>query len=446
MNIGEDGSRRLRTPRTAPLRILFARRADRNSERRSESLARHGRPRTQRVQLENWMREQPRFSPPGNLLQLVLATGAFAACFSVFGSVSAMMPIIKQRMHLGPVQVSIALAIPVLLGSLGRIPLGMLTDRLGGRVVFMAVMAVSATAELLMGRVDSFGNLVACGFLIGTALAVFSVGVGFTSGWYPPARQGLALGVYGSGIIGQSLASFGAPVLASSFGYGWGFWTYGAITLVWLILFALLARDAPRADPPKAMSEFSQPLRDWKAWVLGIYYFLTFGGFVSMVVYLPIFWTELFGLTPQDAGIRTAGFVLVATAGRPIGGALADRVGGQRILAFVFPAILFMAACLLFPNVVGFTLGVLGMAVASGVGNGAIFKLVPEYFPNSIGSVTGLVGAAGGLGGFFPPLLLGLWKKSFGSFLPGFVLWGAFALLCFVLLRSESKTSATLTC
>lgn len=366
----------------------------------------------------------------GNNLQLILATGAFAVCFAVFGSVSAMMPILKKDLGLNPVQVSIALALPVLLGSLGRIPLGMLTDRFGGRIVFSIVMACSFVPAILIGFVEKYWQLVACGFFIGIALASFSVGVGFVSGWYPPQRQGYALGIYGAGNIGQSLAAFGSPVVATAFGFKWGFWTFGILLLAWLILYLLMAENAPRRAPAKSFSEVIKPLKDSMSWLLSLYYFLTFGGFVAMAIYLPVFLTDIFKLTPGDAGARTAGFVLLATLMRPLGGTLADKVGGRRILLWVFPATAVMSIFLACPSIITFTIGALGMAAAIGLGNGAVFKLVPEYFPNSVGAVTGLVGAAGGLGGFFPPLVLGTIRQSTGSFTPGFVLLGLFALLC----------------
>jgi len=183
--------------------------------------------------------------------------------------------------------------------------------------------------------------------------------------------------------------------------------------------------------------------------VLSLYYFLTFGGFVAMAIYLPTFLTELFKLTPQDAGFRTAGFVVLATGMRPIGGWLADRVGGRTVLGWVFPATIVMAIFLsiavdtrtqvpgLLP-IIPFTVGALGMAAAIGLGNGAVFKLVPEYFPKSVGPVTGLVGAAGGLGGFFPPLVLGAVRQYTGQFTLGFVLLATFAAICLLVLRRTS--------
>lgn len=387
------------------------------------------------------MNNQSQTAPlSGATLQLILATGAFAICFAVFGSVSAMMPILKKNLGLDPVQVSVALAVPVLLGSLGRIPLGMLTDRYGGRAVFSVVMVSSIIPVLMIGFVADYWQLIVSGFFIGVALASFSVGVGFVSGWYPPEKQGMALGVYGAGNIGQSLAAFGSPVLAAALGFRWGFWTFGVLLLAWLVFFWLRAQDAPRRAPAKSFSDIVKPLRDAKSWVLSLYYFLTFGGFVAMAIYLPIFLTEMFELTPGDAGFRTAGFVLLATAVRPVGGALADRVGGRKILLWVFPVTAAMAVFLACPLMVTFTIGALGMAAAIGLGNGAVFKLVPEYFPQSVGAVTGLVGAAGGLGGFFPPLVLGAIRQAVGEFTLGFALLAIFAIVCFIVaFRSGSK-------
>ncbi len=363
-------------------------------------------------------------------LQLTLATGAFALCFAVFGTMSAMMPLLSKQMHLTSLQKSIAVAVPVLLGSLGRIPLGMLTDRFGGRIVFSVVMVLSIIPAFLMGTAADYTHLLIYGFFIGVALASFSVGVGFVSGWFSAERQGAALGVYGAGNIGQSLAAFGSPFIAAAAGMRWGFWTFGVLLTVWLVVFSLLARNAPRKGGVKSFADVVRPLGDSRSWILSLYYFLTFGGFVAMGVYLPIFLTEMFKLTPQDAGLRTAGFIVLATVMRPIGGTLADKVGGRAILLWVFPFTAGMAIFLAFPTMATFTIGALGMAAAIGLGNGAVFKLVPEYFPNSVGSVTGLVGAAGGLGGFFPPLVLGFVKQETGSFVIGFVLLGIFALCC----------------
>lgn len=381
----------------------------------------------------------PGASPEGNSYQLLLATGAFAVCFAIFGSISAMMPILRERLSLEPWQVSVAIATPVLLGSLGRIPLGMLADRFGGRLVFSIVMFASALSLLPMAVVESFEALLFIGFFVGLSLGSFSVGVGFVSGWYPPQRQGLAIGVYGMGNIGQSLAAFGAPVIAGIAGFIWGFWVFAAIATAWAILFSLTAKNPPQPRVKKSLKQLFSPLSDRMSWVLSTYYFITFGGFVAMSIYLPTFLTDIFDLEPADAGLRTAGFVLLATFLRPVGGALSDRFSGPRVLAVVFPVTALLALFMTIEHIVPFTIAALGIAAAIGMGNGAVFKLVPQHFPTSVGSVTGLVGAAGGLGGFFPPLAVGGIRESTGSYALGFVLLSLAALACTVLLWRTSR-------
>lgn len=373
--------------------------------------------------------------PQGNTLQLGAATLSFALCFAVFGSISAMMPILSQRLDLSPLQVSLAVAFPVLLGSLGRIPLGIAADRYGGRRVFLLTMIASVIPAGLLGLVQEYWQLLVCGFFAGISLACFSVGVGFVSRWYPPERQGAALGVYGAGNIGQSLAAYGSPLLASAAGYQWGFWSFAVVLAVWAVVFAMIAEDAPAPAKSGSMAELAAPLKQKESWILSLFYFLTFGGFVAMSVYLPIFLTQGFGLTPQDAGMRTAGFVVLATVVRPMGGVLADKIGGLKVLLWVFPITFVMGTFLACPLMATFTIGALGMATAIGLGNGAVFKLVPDYFPKSVGTVTGLVGAAGGLGGFFPPLLVGVLYQATGHYSVGFILLSLTSLVCYFVAR-----------
>jgi NNP family nitrate/nitrite transporter-like MFS transporter len=173
----------------------------------------------------------------------------------------------------------------------------------------------------------------------------------------------------------------------------------------------------------------TQPL----AWLLSLFYFVTFGGFVALSIGLPKMLQEIFHLTQEDAGMRVAGFVLVATLMRPFGGWLSDKIGGAKLLLFVFAGAALLALGMTLESMVPFTIGALGVAAVIGLGNGAVFKLVPQYFAKDTGTVTGLVGAMGGLGGFFPPLLLGVIKTETGSYALGFVLLAAFCLLCLAL-------------
>jgi NNP family nitrate/nitrite transporter-like MFS transporter len=368
----------------------------------------------------------------GSSRALFLSTTAFAVSFAVWGLLAALAPTFTQLYDLSGTEKSLMIAIPVLLGSVGRIFAGLAADKFGGRVVFAALLIFSAIPAVAIGFSTSFNQLLIFGLLLGVAGTTFPVGVGFTSRWFPPEKQGAALGVYGMGNIGQSIAVFGAPVLAGLLG-DWRtvFFIFAAVTLIWGIIFYLTARQSPTAVRPKTLAESLTPLKTSKiAWVLALFYFLTFGGFVALALYMPTLLREIFSLSPTDAGARTAGFVVLATLTRPIGGILADKFGGDRVLVVVFLAIAVLAVFLSSASIVPFTVGALGCAAALGLGNGAVFKLVPQYFPKETGTVTGLVGAFGGLGGFFPPLELGLIKDAMGSYTLGFVLLSGFAMLC----------------
>ncbi len=369
---------------------------------------------------------------PGAVRALFFSTTAFAVAFAVWGLVSALAPRFAEIYNLSATEKSIMIAIPVLLGSIGRLPAGMLADRFGGRVTFAALLIISAIPAFLIGFSDSYNQLLLLGLFLGLAGTSFAIGVAFTSKWFAPDKQGTALGIYGAGNIGQSLAVFFAPVIALQFG-DWRtvFFIFGAISLIWGIVFYFFARDAETTAKPKTIAENLKVLRTSPlAWVLSLFYFLTFGGFVAFSIYLPTLLKDVFNLTLTDAGARTAGFVILATVMRPVGGIVADKIGGAKVLMIVFAAIALFAVLLSFPSMAVFTIGVLGGAAALGLGNGAVFKLVPQYFPKETGTVTGLVGAFGGLGGFFPPLVLGVVKDSTGSFTLGFVFLTAFAVMC----------------
>src|SRR5262249_39190998 len=297
---------------------------------------------------------------------------------------------------------ALLVGVPALLGSLARLPMGMLTDRFGGRVMFTLLLAVSAVAAWIVPEMWSYRSLVASAFFLGLAGSSFAIGAAFVSRWTPPDRQGTALGVYGLGTLGQSLAVFAGPVVAGAYGWQTVFRGTSLVLLIWAVVFVTFARNPPRAARPAGVDAMVRVLRRSPvAWLLGAFYFLTFGGFVAFSIYLPTLLRGQFGLTPADAGFRAAGFVVLATAMRPIGGWLADRIGGAQVLSWVFAGIAVFALLLAWPAMIPFTVGALGCATLMGLGNGAVFKLVPERFPTETGTVTGLVGALGGLGGFF---------------------------------------------
>ncbi|CAN5325625.1 nitrate transporter NarK [soil metagenome] len=371
----------------------------------------------------------------GSIRALFLSTTAFAVTFAVWGLIAALAPTFTQLYELSGKEKSLLIAIPVLLGSVGRLFSGMLADKFGGRRVFAFLLIFSAFPAIAIGFSQSFTQLLILGLFLGLAGTSFPVGVGFTSKWFSREKQGTALGVYGMGNIGQSIAVFFAPVLVIWLG-DWRsvFFIFAAFSFAWGILFYFTAHDAAVSTTPKTLIQNLSVLKTSRfAWILSLFYFLTFGGFVALALYLPTFLKEIFNLTPPDAGARTAGFVLVATLLRPVGGILADKFGGAKILLGVFAAIALLSLLLSSVSIIPFTIGALGCAAALGLGNGAVFKLVPQLFPNETATVTGLVGAFGGLGGFFPPLELGFVKDATGSYTLGFVLLSAFSVVCLVL-------------
>jgi NNP family nitrate/nitrite transporter-like MFS transporter len=252
---------------------------------------------------------------------LFLSTTAFGVSFAAWGLIAALAPTFTEIYNLSATEKSLMIAVPVLLGSIGRIGAGMLADRFGGRNVFSALLIFSAVPAIAIGFSTSFTQLIIFGLFLGIAGTTFPVGVGFTSRWFPPEKQGSALGIYGMGNIGQSIAVFFAPVLALQLG-DWRtvFFIFAGVTLLWGIVFYLSAENDSTSVRPRSITEMLAPLkRSSTAWVLSLFYFLTFGGFVALALYMPTFLREIYDLTPTDAGARTAGFVVLATLMRPVG-------------------------------------------------------------------------------------------------------------------------------
>jgi nitrate/nitrite transporter NarK len=360
---------------------------------------------------------------------LVLATISFALSFAAWGLVGGLASVFAELYGLAASETALLVAVPVLLGSLARLPMGMLTDRVGGRLMFTLLMVVSAIAAWLVPATNSYHSLLLTAFFLGLAGSSFAIGAAFVSRWTARARQGTALGIYGLGTIGQTLAVFGGPVIANWLGWQTVFRGTSVLLMVWAALFVSLARNPMATARPAGVGVMIAVLRRSPiAWLLGAFYFVTFGGFVAFSIYLPTLLRGQFGLAPADAGFRAAGFVVLATAMRPAGGWLADRIGGAQVLSWVFGGIAVFAWLLAWPGIVPFTAGALVCAILMGLGNGAVFKLVPEKFPTETGTVTGLVGALGGLGGFFPPLLLGASRDALGVVWPGFALLSIAAL------------------
>ena len=277
-------------------------------------------------------------STPGQRPNLILGTLAFAVCFSAWGMLAPLAPGLQDDLGLSNTETSVMIAIPVILGSLLRIPLGWLTDRVGGRIVFTVMLAYSAGAALLVGFATSYAALLGAGFLLGTTGASFAVGIPFVAEWYEERRQGFALGVYGVGNIGTAVAAFSVPAIRDAAGQEAAGIVFAVVIGAYALIWSVLARDAPGRHSHRI--PYMEVLRSgWDLWRLSLFYFVTFGGFVAMAIFLPKLLTDWFDYSLADAGLRAAGFTVFATAARPVGGWLADRIGARAVLVAVFAGV-----------------------------------------------------------------------------------------------------------
>ncbi|WP_179167467.1 MULTISPECIES: MFS transporter [unclassified Streptomyces] len=344
---------------------------------------------------------------------LALATAGFMAGFWAWALLGPLGPTLREDLGLSSFEQSLVVAVPVFVGSLGRIPVGALTDRVGARRMFPLVTALTVLPVLYLGHLaDSLAEFLVGGFFLGLGGTTFAVGVPFVNAWYPPERRGLALGIFGIGTGGTAVSAFTTVQLADAVDRSFPF-TLVAVTLAGYAVTAhFLLRDQPERAIPggSLLTRTTATLRMPTAWQLAFLYAMAFGGFVAFSVYLPTYLTTAYGLGRSDASLRTAGFVVLAVAARPAGGWLSDRLHPVPVLIGAYAAIAALAllTSLELPLVPIGTLAFLGMAAALGAGSGAVFALVARLVPTDrVGSVTGVVGAAGGLGGFFPPLVMG---------------------------------------
>lgn len=381
---------------------------------------------------------------------LVMATLGFAICFWAWALLSPLASTLREELGLSSFEQSLVVATPVIVGSLGRIPAGALTDRLGAKVMFPAVAALTILPVLFLGFFgSSLPALLIGGFFLGLGGTSFAVGVPFVNAWHPPASRGAALGLFGMGTGGTAVSAFTTLQLADAFGRPAPF----VLVAVLLAAYAVAAWFILRAPPGRpsgarkgnwlaaAMHTLATPV----ALKLAILYAIAFGGFVAFSVYLPTYLVNNFGMEKGAGALRMAGFVVVSVIARPIGGWLCDRFSKTLVLASLLVAtgLFALLAALVGAGttvIVGEntipvalepvgTVAFLGMAAGLGAGAGAVFALVAALVePARVGAVTGVVGAAGGLGGFVPPLLMGAIYGAYGSYTIGLLLLAVVAI------------------
>lgn len=356
---------------------------------------------------------------PGSTRVLVVATAGFTVFFAVWVMFAIVGIPVRKELGLSDSQFALLAAIPILTGSVLRIPFGILTDRVGGRRVYTALLVATAVPTYLVSRASSYDQLVALAFFVGLAGVSFAVGIAWVSAWYPAGRQGFVLGVFGTGNVGASITKILAPALVTvvaaggiaggSIPGGWRLVPF-VYTIMLLATAAVTWTVAPKADKRPALGrtlgEVVLPMRDLRVWRFGLYYIVVFGAYVGLALWLPKYYVDVYGVDLHTAGLLTALFIFPASLLRPLGGYLSDRVGPRPVTYTAF-----IVMCLAFVwlslgvGIVLFTLLVIVAGAMMGIGKASVFKYIADYYPRDVGAVGGVVGAVGGLGGFFLPLL-----------------------------------------
>jgi NNP family nitrate/nitrite transporter-like MFS transporter len=376
------------------------------------------------------------FLRAGHLPTLLSAFFYFDMSFMVWVLLGALAVQISADLALNPAQKGFMVALPVLAGALLRVIFGVLVDRLGPKLagVIGQLIVIAGLAVAWIIGIDSYRGTLALGLILGVAGASFAVALPLASRWYPPQYQGIALGIAGAGNSGTVFASLFAPGLAAVWGWNNVLGLAALPLMLAVLVYVFAAKNAPTSPPPKKLHEYLAVLRMGDAWWFMFFYAVTFGGFVGLASSLAIYFNTDYGLGAVHAGYFTAACVFVGSLVRPIGGALADRIGGIKTLSIMYAlAALALIAASFHPQSVYVALALFaGAMLAFGMGNGSVFQLVPQRFRHEIGVMTGLVGMTGGVGGFILASSLGLSKQNTGNYQLGLLMFASLAILALI--------------
>ena len=364
----------------------------------------------------------------GAVRVLVVATVLFTLFFAVWVMFAIIGLKMRKELGLSEGEFALLIAIPVLTGSILRVPVGIATDKLGGRNMMIGLLIATAIPTYLLSRIQTYDQALLLALLIGLAGTSFAVGVAWVSAWYPAKHQGFALGVFGMGNVGASITKLFAPLLVTLVGSGgllggWigGGWRFvpSVYAIMLLISAAIFPFLVPKHDKKPAkgrgLIEMTKPLKHARVWRFGFYYVTVFGAYVGLSLWLPKYYVDVYGFSLPEAGLMTALFIFPASLLRPLGGYLSDNYGARPITMISFALIAAASGVLCIPmSVLPFTIMVLVVGVAMGVGKASVYTYIPQYFPKDVGAVGGLVGAIGGLGGFVLPLMFAWAKESTG--------------------------------
>jgi NNP family nitrate/nitrite transporter-like MFS transporter len=373
------------------------------------------------------------FWKAGHTPTLLAAFFYFDLSFMVWVILGPLAVQISKDLGLSPAQKGLMVATPLLAGALLRIVMGVLVDHLKPKKAGLIgqVVVIGGLVWAWLGDLHTYQSMLILGMLLGMAGAAFAVALPLASRWYPPEHQGTALGIAGAGNSGTAFAALFAPALAIAYGWQNVFGLCLIPLMVALAVYLIFAKDAPSAPPPKSLVEYMHVLKDKDAWWFMFFYSVTFGGFSGLASSLTIYFNGQYGLSPVTAGYFTAACVFAGSLVRPLGGRMADRIGGIKTLSLMYV----LAATFLFIASFGLPSAALAVVVfvlamlALGTGNGAVFQLVPQRFRKEIGVMTGLVGMAGGIGGFYLASSLGFSKQMTGSYQLGLMIFASLALL-----------------
>ncbi|GAB78715.1 MFS transporter, NNP family, nitrate/nitrite transporter [Austwickia chelonae] len=403
--------------------------------------------------------------PKGANAVLVMSTISFTVMFAVWLMFGILGVPIQKELQLSDVELSWVTAVAVLNGSMWRLPAGMLTDRIGGRKVTIAMLAATAVPAYLVSLTHSYAMLLVLAFLVGFAGNLFSVGIAWNAAWFTRERQGFALGVFGAGNVGASVTKFiGPPLIAGTAGATYlgvfqGGWRI--VPVIYAVLLVVLAVATllltPRQDrmsgASKPIGEMLEPLKHVRVWRFSLYYVAVFGAYVALSAWLPKYYIDNFNTDLSTAALLTALFIFPASLLRPVGGWMSDRWGARKVMYLTFAVMLVSSGILMMPNghlvithadghhsehlaytnsIIPFTVLVFLLGCAMGIGKAAVYKHIPEYYPDNVGSVGGLVGMLGGLGGFFLPPLFAYTKQWSGFPTSTFFVLFVLTLVCAV--------------
>ena len=378
---------------------------------------------------------------------LTTSTLAFTVCFAVWTIFSIIGIKIKEELGITDTQFGLLVATPILTGSLSRIFLGIWTDQYGGRIVYTLQMLTSALAAFFLTYADSYELYLLGALGLGLAGGSFAVGIAYVSSWYPDEKQGTALGIFGAGNVGAAVTNFGAPILLVAMGGEWRsvVYVYAAILAVTAVLFFLFSKTDPAHTGEKGKArpfmEQMKPLKHLIVWRFALYYFFVFGGYVALALWLPRYYVEVYELSLATAGMLAAAYALPGAVFRALGGWLSDKFGARSIMYWTFTVALICTIVLSYPSTDYVVKGVEGpisfnitiplwlfvsMTIILGffmsLGKAAVYKHIPHYFPDNVGSVGGIVGLIGGLGGFILPITFGIMNDHIGVWTSCFML------------------------